>query len=298
MTKPFSPKELVARVKAVLRRGPSLVGHEGDTLRRLILSADASVVAEGETLAFTATANFRFAGNDDVTTLADWSVDLPTGGVIDTSGLFAPSDVDASACVTVTASYTFDSVTRTDSRVITVIDLDAPLAIVVTDPPDGAIDARRPLDSPAGSPLGWTTLEITLTDDLCSVAPADFLVVQEGGTSVAPTVSIVDRLAPARFLVTLSQPIEPGAWTIVTHVGSGLSTRIGFLPGDVNGDGTSDGNDILALMDALAGVGNALPVWAEDVDRSGQTVPPDLLELIDLLEGTGSSPGWRGVSLP
>ena len=28
MTKPFSPKELVARVKAVLRRGPSLVGQE------------------------------------------------------------------------------------------------------------------------------------------------------------------------------------------------------------------------------------------------------------------------------
>ena len=271
---------------------------EGDTLRRLILSAAASVVAEGETLAFTAKANFRFAGDDDVTSLAAWSIDPPTSGVMDADGLFTPSDVDASACVTVTASYMFDGVTRTDSRVITVIDVDAPLAIVATDPPDGAIDARRPLDLPTGSPLGWTTLEITLTDHLCSVVPADFLVVQEGGTGEAPTVSFVDRLVPTRFLVTFSRPIEPGAWTIVTHVGSGLSTRIGFLPGDVNGDGTSDGNDILALMDALAGVGDALPLWAADVDRSGQTVPPDLLELIDLLEGTGSSPGWRGASLP
>lgn len=271
---------------------------EGDTLRRLFLTAVASVVAEGDSLAFTATANFRFAGNSDVTTLAAWSVDPPTGGVIDANGLFTPSDVNASACVTVTASYAFDGVTRTDSLVITVIDVDAPLEIVATDPPDGAIDARRPLDSPTGSPLGWTTLEITLTDDLCSVAPADFLVVQEGGTSEVPTVSGVDQLAPTTFLVTLSRPIEPGAWTIVTHVGSGLSTRIGFLPGDVNGDATSDGDDILALMDALTGAGDALPVWATDVDRSGRMVPPDLLELIDLLEGTDSSPGWRGVSLP
>ena len=206
--------------------------------------------------------------------------------------------MEASTCVTVTASYTFEGVTRTDSLVITVIDVDAPLAIVVTDPPDGAIDARRPLDPLTSLPLGWTTLEITLTDDLCSVAPADFLVALEGGKSEAPTVSFVDQLDPTRFLVTLSKPIEPGAWTIVTHVGSGLSTRIGFLPGDVNGDGTSDGNDILALMDALAGVGDELPVWAVDADRSGQTVPPDLLELVDVLEGTGSSPGWRGVSLP
>src|SRR5438128_3118098 len=33
VTKPFSPRELVARVKAVLRRVSSLRGHEGDALR-------------------------------------------------------------------------------------------------------------------------------------------------------------------------------------------------------------------------------------------------------------------------
>ncbi len=271
---------------------------EGDVFRRVIVSADASVVYEGDALQFAATANFRFAGNQDVTMAADWSVDPPTAGSIDANGLFTPVDVDFNACVTVIASYTLDTVKRADNLTVTVIDVDAPLRIVQAQPPDGAVDARQPIDPATGWPLGWTTLEITLAGDLCSVAPADFFVDQQGGMNEAPTVFRVEQFTSTTFLVTLSRPIEPGAWTVVTHVGSGLTTRIGFLPGDVNGDGTSDGADILTLMDALYGVGDPPPIWSADLDRSGRAVPPDLLELIDLLEGTSSSPGWRGVSLP
>lgn len=57
MTKPFSPKELVARVKAVLRRGPSLVGHEGETLRFQDLSISPKtrqVIARGQEVDLTA----------------------------------------------------------------------------------------------------------------------------------------------------------------------------------------------------------------------------------------------------
>jgi two-component system alkaline phosphatase synthesis response regulator PhoP len=60
VTKPFSPRELIARVKAVLRRGP-LRNHDTDApgrIRRDGLSIDLArheVLVDGEPVAFTAT---------------------------------------------------------------------------------------------------------------------------------------------------------------------------------------------------------------------------------------------------
>ncbi len=60
VTKPFSPKELLARVKAVLRRGPvrEARGGGGDRIVRdglVIEAAKHSVVVDGATVVFTAT---------------------------------------------------------------------------------------------------------------------------------------------------------------------------------------------------------------------------------------------------
>ena len=72
---------------------------------------------------------------------------------------------------------------------------------------------------------------------------------------------------------------------------------IGFLPGDVNGDGTSGPVDILDLIDSLNGV-VPLPPERTDINRSGVATPVDILRLIDLLNGANSTRPWLGVSLP
>ncbi len=58
------------------------------------------------------------------------------------------------------------------------------------------------------------------------------------------------------------------------------------------------GNDIQTLLDALAGSGPALPIWARDVDRSGELSPADMLRVIDLLNGADGFVPWLDFTLP
>ncbi len=127
---------------------------------------------------------------------------------------------------------------------------------------------------------------------------ADFTVTQEGGVLAAPTVAVVEHVGPQTVRVLLSDMIEPGAWTTVTHNSCGAITRVGYLPGDVNSDGTSAPVDILRLIDALNGVGDPRAIWSTDVDRSGIAGPPDILRVIDLLNGAGIYEMWLNRSLP
>ena len=87
-------------------------------------------------------------------------------------------------------------------------------------------------------------------------------------------------------------------WTTITHDASGTSTRIGFLPADVNEDGISNANDVLALIDFLNGVGDALPVYKPDIDRSGASNTADVLRVIDLLNGGGVYQVYLNAELP
>ncbi len=84
----------------------------------------------------------------------------------------------------------------------------------------------------------------------------------------------------------------PGERIRITHKPSNSSVCLGFLPGDVNGDGTTSPADQLDLIDALNGV-KTLPIYSTDIDRSGVFAPADLLTFIDLLNG-----GWNGKTLP
>lgn len=86
-------------------------------------------------------------------------------------------------------------------------------------------------------------------------------------------------------------------WTTITHVPSGASVRIGYLPGDVNGDAHTGPADVLALIDSLNGV-SPRPLSSTDVDRSGITQPADVLRLIDLLNGAFAFDVWNGATLP
>jgi len=68
------------------------------------------------------------------------------------------------------------------------------------------------------------------------------------------------------------------------------------LPGDVNGDGTTDASDILDLITELsAPIG--LSSGQTDIDRSGATGATDLTRLLDLINGGGDYESWFNASV-
>ena len=124
----------------------------------------------------------------------------------------------------------------------------------------------------------------------------------------APIVLSVIPVSERSYDVILSNPIAPGEWTTLTAYventdevpgkpDEGTQVVIGFLPGDVDGNGASVPLDILALIDALNGV-RVLPAAQTDINRDLVTSPSDILRLIDLLNGVRTSRRWLGESLP
>jgi len=175
---------------------------------------------------------------------------------------------------------------------------DTSVAIIASAPPTGAIDARQPSEVDGGNPAGWQEIDLTFDGDAYELTPADFAVFVEGGGEPAPAVVDVAVLARSRIRVLLSEPIEPRAWTTVTHTDSGSSVRLGYLPGDVDGDTICTTFDLMALIDALNGVGQPRAIWSTDINRSQATGSADILRLIDLLNGAGAYDPYYGAALP
>ena len=177
-----------------------------------------------------------------------------------------------------------------------------PTQIVASAPPDGAIDARQPSDPDGSSPAGWQWVDLTFgggVSQIAELAIEDFAIAQEGGVGAAPpVVAVLPVEGQERVMrVILGRKVSVKAWTILTHVESGTSVHLGYLPGDVNADGTSAPADILRVIDALNGVVE-LPIWSVDVDRSGVAGPPDILRVIDLLNGAGTYEPFLNAALP
>ncbi|MCH7840399.1 MAG: PQQ-dependent sugar dehydrogenase, partial [Planctomycetes bacterium] len=170
--------------------------------------------------------------------------------------------------------------------------------IINSVPPTGAVDARRPFSPDGTGNEGWDSIELSMDVNLQCLSAASFTVSQEGGKGSAPEVLDIEEIGPGRLRVRLNRIIEVGAWTTITHVASGASVRIGYLPGDVNGDGVTAPHDILDLIDALNKVGGPVMIWSQDIDRSGLFAPADLLQLVDLFTGVGLYDPFLGASLP
>lgn len=166
-------------------------------------------------------------------------------------------------------------------------------------PPDGAIDARQPSTLTCSTMFGWDSVQILCSGNPSEVVAAHFTVTVEPADVSPP---IITSLIPAgnSVVLELNGPIPPGHWTIFTYTptGSNWSTRLGSLPSDVNGDGTSSPLDVLALIDFLNGVGPSLNPWQSDLDRSGAANSQDILRVIDLLNGAECFDSWNGAALP
>lgn len=175
-----------------------------------------------------------------------------------------------------------------------------PRQILSSDPADGAIDARQPFEpNDPEVRYGWNSIGLTFSGNLDESIDEQLSVIEIGGDGEAPQIASIDHLDVRRVVVHFDQLIEPGAWTCVVHEPSGTRSCVGYLPGDVSGDGTASPVDILKLIDSLNGVANPpLAAYQTDLDRSGQSNPADVLRLIDLLNGAGPLDPWNYASLP
>lgn len=172
--------------------------------------------------------------------------------------------------------------------------------IASSEPPDGAIDARQPFEIDGTAPAGWDAVDIKLFESNDQVSDEDFQTSTEGGMAPPPAVMSVDPLAEERFVrVTLDTTIEPEAWTTMTHTtkAQDADVRLGYLPGDVNGDAVVGPVDLLALMDSINGV-VPLPDYATDIDRNAFVLASDMERLLDLFEGNGAYESYLGAALP
>jgi subtilisin-like proprotein convertase family protein len=178
---------------------------------------------------------------------------------------------------------------------IEVVD-DQPLSIIESEsvPPSNGIDARRPTDIDGNNPVGWDSINLLFSSSPSGLTAADFAITSTSGTAPGiADITVVDNAAT----LELDSIIPVGAWTTFTHIASDTSVRLGYLPADVDNNGTSGPLDILALIDGLNGV-VTLADYQADVDRSLVVAPLDILAVIDLLNGAGAFDSWIGVSLP
>ncbi|MGB2984599.1 MAG: hypothetical protein WBE26_01840 [Phycisphaerae bacterium] len=170
-------------------------------------------------------------------------------------------------------------------------------------PMNCTIDARQPHDPDGSNPRGWFVIDLYYWMVEPDLDRADFTVTQVGGQNPPPSVAAVLPIPSITEdvirRVVLSRYIEPGTWTTLTHNESGYSVSVGYLPGDVNGDGTAGPEDILALIDRLnSGYHPHFLHWMCDADRSGMCAPADMLRVIDLFNGANAYDAWLGRTLP
>ncbi len=170
-------------------------------------------------------------------------------------------------------------------------------AIVASNPPHNAIDGRQPSDIQGKNLAGFQQMELSFSGSVESLVVSDFLLSEEGGDGIVPQILSIETVDPQTIRINLDSPIGPGAWTLFTHPASKTSVRIGFLPADVNGDGTASPVDILAVIDSLNGV-TPRPIYATDSNRSDTAEPADILRVIDLLNGADAFEVWNNRSLP
>lgn len=159
-------------------------------------------------------------------------------------------------------------------------------------PPAGTIDARRPRDE-----TNLPELVLVFDEPAPCVSPLDIGIDVIDARDDNLFVSSLDRVSDREVRITLSEPLFPRWWTDIFRFDTNTGVRLGALPGDVNGDGVSGAPDIIALIDAINGVGPERSIWSTDIDRNGTTGPPDITALIDLLNGANGQQPWLGARI-
>ena len=172
-------------------------------------------------------------------------------------------------------------------------------------PPDGTVDARQPYEAAAALPrqgIGSATEVIVIVLDppvsgaegcfeLCETMQDPLL----GANSIAG----VTHTGDGTYEILLDHVIAAGAVTTIEYTGDGSYVAYVAHPANVNADGVSSADDVLALIDILDGA--ASPPWGShstDTDHGGVATAADILRVIDLLNGAAEYNPWLGTQLP
>jgi chitinase len=116
-------------------------------LSTLSISGDYSV-NENSSANYTATATFSDGSTRTVTGSADWSIESFSAS-IDSSGVLTTSEVSSDQTATIQASYTYDTVTETATKVVTIVDVPAlnlpPSTPIIDYPYDEQVECEVPM---------------------------------------------------------------------------------------------------------------------------------------------------------
>src|SRR3989344_595560 len=171
-----------------------------------------------------------------------------------------------------------------------------PINFVSSSIPDGAIDARIPYQQ--GNPsstYGWSSITLTFSGNVQNLSLSNFSV-SSIGNAVPPKISSLTRGANQNEIIfNFDKQVSPGNRVMVSYIPENKKICLGYLPGDVNGDGTFASVDLLDFIDALNGAKSFL-IYSTDIDRSGALAPADQLSYTDLMNGGYGD--WSGKSLP
>jgi len=168
-------------------------------------------------------------------------------------------------------------------------------------PPNRAIDATQPASPQNALPEGWRS--VVLTNVPKSASKNDLEVaVEPGDVDLLPPPSITMVLPhPSGGVeVFFDQPVPPGHWTILTYLPTRVTTRLGVLPGDIDGDGEVLASvDVQRFLGCLSGFVECR-AHASDIDRSIDGAPNvlDLARILELLIGSAPFQPWEGRRLP
>jgi len=149
-----------------------------------------------------------------------------------------------------------------------------PLRIARSDPPHGGILATQ-VEEKKGA-----AVQLDFNAEVRGASPGDFTL--EDGSENPPKITQLVTAGKTVKLM-LDRPLRSCAWTMVTHTPSGTQTRIGSLPGDVNGDGKLTSTDLTALLSGASNSDEPLPLFRSDINGDGAFDLHDVMKLVELL---------------
>ena len=173
---------------------------------------------------------------------------------------------------------------------------DCTIGIWISDPGFGGLhDAGQPYDpSTPETPQGYDIIKLWMTGVTTYAEVGDFHVMTSEGNSMP-----IKSFSKGGSIVTLElyEVIPVQAWTAVIHC-SKTSACMGYLPGDVDSNGISDADDIVAQRACLDDWGECNGRWSNDIDRDGDIDEDDMDRLIDLFDDEVYDPDWDGEEIP
>ncbi|MEK7622171.1 MAG: dockerin type I domain-containing protein [Patescibacteria group bacterium] len=172
------------------------------------------------------------------------------------------------------------------------------VTLLSSNPPTGAVDARE-----TASPVSEPFVELNFSGVVSELAPSDFSI--SSSHPSPPVISRVESVSDSRGAkVYLNRQLLNAERLTLAHGPSASAICLGYLRGDVTGDGRVLAADVSMMNGVLAGTQTTLSYYSTDIDNNGRTDAQDLTKLNEIMAAPGlirilpACPAPRPVSPP